>query len=304
MGIYILFELVNRMEIWILIAITRKKRITYNIIMAFLSLAIAAILIIQLTLRLSYSTETFFTNMAHIIWIIFVIDFVVRFFISHNKKLFIKNNIIDLISIIPFHGFFMLLSNLGILHFGKYIVLLKLVMALRIFAIIKRSNSNFYRFMRTNNFSYTLFITLIMIFLSSVSMSYFEHWNIGDSLWWSIVTVTTVGYGYICPKTFSGRIIASILMIFGIGFIGSLTSTLSTYFIKKENIRHHHHKHKKNHAILEDSIKDVIMGARFSKDEYKDMVILDIVNRLENFDNLSKDEIDTMCNVLSSLKND
>ena len=91
-------------------------------------------------------------------------------------------------------------------------------------------------------------------------------------------------------------------MIFGIGFIGSLTSTLSTYFIKKENIRHHHHKKKNNYSILEDSIKDVFIGARFSKDEYKDMVILDIVNRLENFDDLSKDEISTMCNVLNSLK--
>lgn len=286
-----------------MIVMTRKKRIIYNIIMAFLSLAIATILIVQLTLKLGYNSEIILTNIASTIWAIFVIDFVIRFFISTDKKIFIKNNIIDLISIIPFHTFFILLSNLGVFHLGsKYIILLKLVMVLRIVAIVKRSNSNFYRFMRTNNFSYTLFIALIIIFLSSIDMSYFEKWNIGDSLWWSIVTVTTVGYGYICPKTFSGRIVASILMIFGIGFIGSLTSTLSTYFIKKENIRHHHHKKKNNYSILEDSIKDVFIGARFSKDEYKDMVILDIVNRLENFDDLSKDEISTMCNVLNSLK--
>ncbi|MBC8631648.1 potassium channel family protein [[Eubacterium] tenue] len=286
-----------------MIVMTRKKRIIYNIIMAFLSLAIATILIVQLTLKLGYNSEIILTNIAYTIWAIFVIDFVIRFFISTDKKIFIKNNIIDLISIIPFHTFFILLSNLGVFHLdSKYIILLKLVMVLRIVAIVKRSNSNFYRFMRTNNFSYTLFIALIIIFLSSIAMSYFEKWNIGDSLWWSIVTVTTVGYGYICPKTFSGRIVASILMIFGIGFIGSLTSTLSTYFIKKENIRHHHHKKKNNYSILEDSIKDVFIGARFSKDEYKDMVILDIVNRLENFDDLSKDEISTMCNVLNSLK--
>ena len=286
-----------------MIVMTRKKRIIYNIIMAFLSLAIATILIVQLTLKLGYNSEIILTNIAYTIWAIFVIDFVIRFFISTDKKIFIKNNIIDLISIIPFHTFFILLSNLGVFHLGsKYIILLKLVMVLRIVAIVKRSNSNFYRFMRTNNFSYTLFIALIIIFLSSIAMSYFEKWNIGDSLWWSIVTVTTVGYGYICPKTFSGRIVASILMIFGIGFIGSLTSTLSTYFIKKENIRHHHHKKKNNYSILEDSIKDVFIGARFSKDEYKDMVILDIVNILENFDDLSQDEISTMCNVLNSLK--
>ncbi|CEO25716.1 potassium channel family protein [Paraclostridium sordellii] len=285
---------------------TKKKHIAYNLMMVFLSLLIAVILIVQLTLHLSFNINVILTNTACIIWIIFVVDYITRFVLSNDKKSFVKNNIIDLISIIPFHTFFILLSNYGILKLGKYVILLKLVMVLRIVAIIKKSDSNFYKLLKTNNFSYTLFIALFMIFLSSVTMSYFEHWNIGDSLWWSIVTVTTVGYGYICPKTFSGRIIACILMIFGIGFIGSLTSTLSTYFIKKENIRHHNNKHKSknNYQILNDSLKDVISSSKFSNDEYKDKVILDIVNRLENFDNLSKDDINTMCNVLSSLKND
>lgn len=285
-----------------MLVITRKKRIIYNFTMVMLSLLIASILIIQLTMHISFKTSLLLSNVAYFIWIVFVIDYVTRFIISNNKKFFIKNNVIDLISIIPFHTIYVYISNLSNFHIGKYVILLKLVMALRILAIIKRSNSNFYRLIRTNNFSYTLFIAVIIILLSSISMSYFEHWSIGDSLWWSIVTVTTVGYGYICPKTFSGRIVASILMIFGIGFIGSLTSTLSTYFIKKENIRHHHKKHKKHHSLLQDSLKDVVIGARFSKDEYKDMVILDIVNRLENFDDLGEDDINTMCNVLSSLK--
>lgn len=285
-----------------MLVISKRTRTFYNFIMAFLALTIASILVIQLTLKLNPSTDLILSNMAYIIWIVFVLDYLVRFVLSSNKKNFIKNNIIDLISIIPFHTFFISLSNLGILHIGKYVILLKLVMVLRIIAIVKRSNSNFYRFIRTNNFNYTLFITIVMIFLSSVAMSYFEHWRIGDSLWWSIVTVTTVGYGYICPKTFSGRVVASILMIFGIGFIGSLTSTLSTYFIKKENIKHLNSKHKNNHSILEDSIKDIFSNTKFSKDEYKDMIILDIIKRLENFDNLSKDDINTMCNVLSSLK--
>ncbi|CEI74153.1 potassium channel family protein [Romboutsia hominis] len=285
-----------------MLVITRKKRVFYNVTMVLLSLLIASILIIQLTISISPKTSLILSNIEFFIWVIFVIDYIARFITSDNKKLFIKNNILDLVSIIPFHTIYIYFSNLCSFHVGKYILLLKLVMVLRILAIIKRSNSNFYRLIRTNNFSYTLFIAVIIILLSSISISYFENWDIGDSLWWSIVTVTTVGYGYICPKTFCGRIIASILMIFGIGFIGSLTSTLSTYFIKKENIRHHHKKHKKHHSLLQDSLKDVVIGARFSKDEYKDMVILDIVNRLENFDDLSEDDINTMCNVLSSLK--
>ena len=52
-----------------------------------------------------------------------------------------------------------------------------------------------------------------------------------DAIWWSFVTTTTVGYGDISPSTNIGRLIAAILMIIGIGLIGSLTSTITTYFI-------------------------------------------------------------------------
>ena len=50
-------------------------------------------------------------------------------------------------------------------------------------------------------------------------------------MWWSIVTITTVGYGDISPVTTYGRILAAFLMIAGIGFLGMLTGTISTYFV-------------------------------------------------------------------------
>ena len=53
-----------------------------------------------------------------------------------------------------------------------------------------------------------------------------------DSIWWSFVTATTVGYGDVSPSTLPGRIVAVILMITGIGTIGSVTGTFATFFIK------------------------------------------------------------------------
>lgn len=49
----------------------------------------------------------------------------------------------------------------------------------------------------------------------------------GDSLWWAIVTVTTVGYGDLVPQTTVGRITAAFLMVSGLAFLGALAGSLS-----------------------------------------------------------------------------
>ena len=56
--------------------------------------------------------------------------------------------------------------------------------------------------------------------------------NLEDAFWWAIVTVTTVGYGDVYPVTIEGKIIASVLMIFGIAILGILISTLGASFIE------------------------------------------------------------------------
>lgn len=51
-----------------------------------------------------------------------------------------------------------------------------------------------------------------------------------DSIWWAVVTTTTVGYGDMTPMTWPARIIAMCLMMIGIGLVGSLAATLSQLF--------------------------------------------------------------------------
>ncbi len=74
-----------------------------------------------------------------------------------------------------------------------------------------------------------------LLLLGTIGMAYFEperSW--ADSFWWSIVTLTTVGYGDIAPTTLPGRIIGGIIMILGIGILGMFTATIASIFVENK----------------------------------------------------------------------
>lgn len=59
--------------------------------------------------------------------------------------------------------------------------------------------------------------------------------SFGAGLWWSLTTITTVGYGDMFPVTLTGRIIAGLLMLTGIGLLSIATGTIASWFVEKLN---------------------------------------------------------------------
>ena len=61
--------------------------------------------------------------------------------------------------------------------------------------------------------------------------------TIGDGLWWAIQTVTTVGYGDLVPTSTTGRLVAALVMVVGIGFLTVITAAITSAFV--ESARRH-----------------------------------------------------------------
>jgi len=82
--------------------------------------------------------------------------------------------------------------------------------------------------LKKENLSFVLILITVIVLVSSAIISLVEpNFTFGDALWWSMVTLTTVGYGDLTPKTFPGRSIAVLIMILGIGLLTTASITIS-----------------------------------------------------------------------------
>ncbi len=78
-------------------------------------------------------------------------------------------------------------------------------------------------------------VTVAVTFVAGVLMHFTDPKNfpnIGVGMWWAIQTVTTVGYGDVVPTSATGRLVAALVMLVGIGFLTVITAAITSTFIE------------------------------------------------------------------------
>jgi len=202
----------------------------FQIVIIVLSIYVLAALIVSTFIKLSPEVQRLLNLIDNCICVVFLLDFVYRFWKAENKLQFMKWGWIDLIASIP---------TLNYSRAGRIIRLIRLLRLLRVFRSTKMLLNHVFRKKAKGAFTTAMIIAVLMIIFSSIAILQVEDTkdsnikSAEDALWWSYTTITTVGYGDKFPVTTEGRIIAALLMTVGVGLFGTFTGFVASWFVEE-----------------------------------------------------------------------
>ena len=166
---------------------------------------------------------------------IFAVEYLLRLLISRNKLKFVFSflGIIDLLVILPLFA-----------HISQGLVFLRGFRVFRILQLLRTIRySNlmlmFFRSFRHYRDEIQIFVItfFLVIIVGSLAMFSIEgavnpgFATVPDAMWWTVVTITTVGYGDVVPITIAGKILAGIIIFIGLASIAIMTAVLTKVFI-------------------------------------------------------------------------
>jgi voltage-gated potassium channel len=178
---------------------------------------------------------------------IFTVEFVVRWIRSRRGLAYLASPmaVIDLLAVAPFYVGF--LANAHIL--SKPIIdlrtlrLIRMLRALRLFKVYRYNHAmqSFASSFRQVKYEMHMLgvVCVVIVVMSSAAVFQFESLEnstmfatYSDALWWSVATLTTIGYGDTYPKTGAGRIVAVMTVLVGLGVFGTFVSVVGSAFVK------------------------------------------------------------------------
>jgi voltage-gated potassium channel len=213
---------------------TEDKLSVFQLALLLLSIVVLAGLVLDAVAPISKPVSNILQMLDSVACGLFFLDFLVRFKRAQSKVAFMRWGWIDLIACIP---------NIDILRAGRMVRILRVIRLLREVRVGQRVVSLILPNKPKSALTSILLTSILLVTFSSVAILITEDRpgsNIKtaeDAVWWSVSTMTTVGYGDKYPTTTEGRIVAMALMLSGVGLFGALSGLVASFFLgQRENV--------------------------------------------------------------------
>jgi voltage-gated potassium channel len=168
-----------------------------------------------------------------VIWLVFLIEFAFVLVMAPRRRAALRAHWVDVAIVVltvPVFG-----SALSALRMAR---LARLVRLLRLGMLAARALQAERNLTSAAIFRFVGLVTVFIVVLAGSAESVVDKGDfptLWDGIWWAIVTVTTVGYGDLYPKSVEGRVVAIVVMLFGIGFLSVLTAAIASRFVKTDS---------------------------------------------------------------------
>lgn len=200
--------------------------------MLVLSFVWLMLVVIELTRGASRGAEIAGTA----IWIIFILDFLLKFIVAPKKREFLKRNWATILSLV--------LPAFRLLRLGRVFRAARVLRGFRfakLLGSINRGMRALRRSMRRHGFGYVLALTVLVALSGAAGMMAFEREGPNReafatytaSLWWTAMLMTTLGSEF-WPRTGAGRALTLVLALYSFGVFGYITATLASFFIDRD----------------------------------------------------------------------
>lgn len=172
------------------------------------------------------------------IWIIFIIDFAVKFTLAPEKIDYLKNNWLTAISlIVPALRVFRIFRVFRVFRAVRFARGVRLV---RVLTSVNRGLKALGESFSRRGFAYVVAATLVVLFGGAAGMFAFENDvpdtgidSYGSAVWFTAMLITSIGSDYF-PKTAEGRFLCFLIGLYGFVVFGYLTATLATFFVERD----------------------------------------------------------------------
>jgi voltage-gated potassium channel len=235
-----------------------KYKKVFDIFMIFIVLSSVFVLLYDVQNKLG---KLLYIYDLYVVTTIFVVEYLLRLWVYNDNREIILNELEEstflnrkfntkkvLVSILQKKIEYMttpfaIIDLLAILPVFRELRILRIFMLFRLFKVLRYTHSinNFLSILTTKKFEIITLLMLVgfIVFIGGAVIYVFEYGknpnihNFFDALYWSLVTISTVGFGDISPVTYQGRVLTMFLIIAGIAFISFTTSIIASAFTEK-----------------------------------------------------------------------
>jgi voltage-gated potassium channel len=153
----------------------------------------------------------------------------------------VRHHWLELIAIVPL-DFILEDHTFGL---ARVLRLARFIRLMRMVVLLWRLSGPVSGLLRTNGLGYVLVFILGLVIIGGTVIWAVEPEieTVGDGVWWSLVTATTVGYGDIAPKTPLGRGVAAMLIVAGLCTFSMLTGAITTYALARKRVQNPYIRH-------------------------------------------------------------